>query len=260
MGDRELIRNSGRRTIMLEHGRIAEEKARVQEARECFEGLGFHARVGEQSDDGQRGKELDERRGDGLAALQLRAGGETGVRSQESCPARSRSLPLLGAGSDRRAGRPGRSAFESPGSVDSTGRVVVSRFVIVVPPVTERAVLLDPFGLEGAERGSWSGVRRLPGGHWLEVTAALVDVLKLVVLRPTAPIDDRSASVLAARLRSRSAALVVWGEWPRPDARLGLERTDWSGVGQGYGVLRERRARVVLRRDGRPVRAELVLP
>ena len=41
--DRELIRTSGRRTIMLEHGRIAEEKARVVErpvAREGVFGIG----------------------------------------------------------------------------------------------------------------------------------------------------------------------------------------------------------------------------
>ena len=37
--DRELIRNSGRRVIMLEHGRVMEEKARVVEARVAREGL-----------------------------------------------------------------------------------------------------------------------------------------------------------------------------------------------------------------------------
>ena len=37
--DRELIRASGRRTILLEHGRILEEKARVTEVRPAREGL-----------------------------------------------------------------------------------------------------------------------------------------------------------------------------------------------------------------------------
>jgi len=37
--DRELIRSSGRRTIMLEHGRILEEKARVIERAPAREGL-----------------------------------------------------------------------------------------------------------------------------------------------------------------------------------------------------------------------------
>jgi cell division transport system ATP-binding protein len=37
--DRDLIRASGRRVISLEHGRIADEKARVVEHRERREGL-----------------------------------------------------------------------------------------------------------------------------------------------------------------------------------------------------------------------------
>ena len=32
-----------------------------------------------------------------------------------------------------------------------------------------------------------------PGEHWLEVTAALVDVLRVVVLRPPASVDERTA-------------------------------------------------------------------
>lgn len=99
-----------------------------------------------------------------------------------------------------------------------------------------------------------------PGEHWLEVTAALVDVLKLVVLRPATTVDPKSASVLAARLRSRAAALVVWGQWPRVEASLSLAAAHWSGVGRGHGVLRGRRARVVVRRGGPPVHAELSYP
>ncbi|MBV8516328.1 MAG: cell division ATP-binding protein FtsE [Acidobacteria bacterium] len=37
--DRDLIRSSGRRTILLEHGRLAEEKARVVEPRPAREGV-----------------------------------------------------------------------------------------------------------------------------------------------------------------------------------------------------------------------------
>ncbi|HUP63368.1 MAG TPA: cell division ATP-binding protein FtsE [Thermoanaerobaculia bacterium] len=37
--DRELIRSSGRRTILLEHGRLLEEKARVMEARPVRDGV-----------------------------------------------------------------------------------------------------------------------------------------------------------------------------------------------------------------------------
>lgn len=99
-----------------------------------------------------------------------------------------------------------------------------------------------------------------PGEHWLEVTAALVDVLKVVVLQPATQVDAKSASVLAARLRSRSAALVVWGDWPRPDASLHAGQVQWSGIQRGHGRLRERRVQVVVRRNGVPLRAELAFP
>lgn len=100
-----------------------------------------------------------------------------------------------------------------------------------------------------------------PGEHWLEVTAALVDVLTLVVLRPTSQVDPRSASVIEARLRARSAALVVWGDWPRCDARVAAERVAWSGAEHGHGRLRERRAQVVVRRgDGQVRTREVTFP
>jgi hypothetical protein len=100
-----------------------------------------------------------------------------------------------------------------------------------------------------------------PGEHWLEVTAALVDVLRVVVLRPAGMVDPKSASVVEARLRARSAALVVWGDWPRCDARLASERTEWRGADRGHGRLRERRVRVVVHAGGRRQQAaDLVLP
>lgn len=99
------------------------------------------------------------------------------------------------------------------------------------------------------------------GEHWLEVAAALVDVMRVVVLRPPARVDARSAGVLDARLRKRSAVLVVWGEWPRCEARLSLEEVRWRGPDCGQGRLRERQVRVAVRRGSAPpVRAELVFP
>ncbi|MDP3969190.1 MAG: hypothetical protein Q8Q02_13025 [Nocardioides sp.] len=100
-----------------------------------------------------------------------------------------------------------------------------------------------------------------PGEHWLEVAAALVDVVPLVVLRPGARVDAKSAGVLDARLRKRSAVLVVWGEWPRCEARLTLEESSWSGPVEGRGRLHERRARLAVRRGSRPpVRLDLAFP
>lgn len=100
-----------------------------------------------------------------------------------------------------------------------------------------------------------------PGDHWLEVTAALVDVLTVVVLRPSSRIDSKSAAVLGARLRSRSSALVVWGEWPQAEASLDVEEVHWSGTDRGHGRLRGRRLQVGVRRgSGRPSRVDLSLP
>lgn len=99
------------------------------------------------------------------------------------------------------------------------------------------------------------------GDHWLEVTAALVDVLKVVVLRPPARVDAKAAGVLDARLRKRSSVLVVWGEWPRCEARLSLEDAQWTGPEGGHGRLRSRRVRVAVRRGtAPPVRADLAFP
>lgn len=99
------------------------------------------------------------------------------------------------------------------------------------------------------------------GDHWLEVTAALVDVLRVVVLRPPARVDATSAGVLDARLRKRSSVLVVWGDWPRCEARMSLEDARWTGLGGGHGRLRERQVRVAVRRGtAPPVRADVTFP
>src|SRR5688572_19124543 len=91
-----------------------------------------------------------------------------------------------------------------------------------------------------------------PGEHWLEVTAALVDVLRVVVLRPPASVDQRAAGILDSRLRNRSAVLVVQGTWPRVEARLTTEQSAWSGPAAGTGELEQRRATVAVHRRARP--------
>ena len=100
-----------------------------------------------------------------------------------------------------------------------------------------------------------------PGEHWLEVTAALVDVLRVVVLRPPARVSERAAGVLDSRLRTRSAVLVVHGDWPRAEARLSVEQSTWFGPTAGAGQLQERRARIAVHRGARPPRrADLTWP
>jgi hypothetical protein len=119
----------------------------------------------------------------------------------------------------------------------------------------------------GAEAASQLGIELQrtvlvpePGELWLEVVAALVDVLKVVVLKPATLVDPKSASVIDARLRARSSTLVVWGEWPRVEARLSAERVGWSGVGRGRGRLNRRELRVAVTRGSQRSARDLVLP
>lgn len=93
-----------------------------------------------------------------------------------------------------------------------------------------------------------------PGSRWLEVTAALVDVLSLVVVRPPESVRAAQAQRVAARLRSRGSVLVPWGDWPGADAHLSLSDPRWSGVGRGHGHLRSRQVTVAVQRGRGPAR------
>ncbi len=99
-----------------------------------------------------------------------------------------------------------------------------------------------------------------PGERWLEVTAALVDVLGLVVLRPPAgaALAPRDAERIAARLRKHGSVLVPWGPWPRTDAQLGLRTVRWEGIGHGHGRLRAREGELAVHRGAAPARRRTV--
>jgi hypothetical protein len=121
------------------------------------------------------------------------------------------------------------------------------------------------FGLEAAAAAGVELSRTIlvpdPGAAWLEVTAALVDVLGVVLVRPPAEVSAREAARLSARLRQRGSILVGWGDWPRCDARLGLTGVEWVGVGSGHGHLQARQATVEVRRGtAPPVSRRLWLP
>jgi hypothetical protein len=109
-----------------------------------------------------------------------------------------------------------------------------------------------------------------PGEAWLEVVAALVDVLSVVVVKPPATsapgeLSAKDASRLAARLRKRGAILIALGDWPRCDVRLGLTDVEWHGIGHGpggpqggHGHLRARQATVEATRGTAPARRQRV--
>ncbi|MFP7833362.1 hypothetical protein [Marisediminicola sp. LYQ134] len=101
-----------------------------------------------------------------------------------------------------------------------------------------------------------------PGDQWLAVTAAIADVLTVVVTRPPRRATDSNVARLAARLRQRGATLIVLGSWPQTDAMLSLSHSRWSGIGDGSGHLAAREVTVTVstRAGARPRSARLWLP
>jgi len=101
-----------------------------------------------------------------------------------------------------------------------------------------------------------------PGPEWVNVTAALVDALSVVVVRPASRVSDAEATRLGARLRRREAVLISCGGWPRSDVTLTATPGGWSGLGHGYGRLRHRRTTVEVRERGAhlPRRFDVWLP
>jgi hypothetical protein len=100
------------------------------------------------------------------------------------------------------------------------------------------------------------------GTGWTTAIGALLDAVDVVATRPPrlVPGDVRR---LAARVRSREAVLMSYGEWPGADVRLRAADGQWTGLGQGYGRLQARRLEVHAEGKGtaaRPRTANLWLP
>lgn len=94
-----------------------------------------------------------------------------------------------------------------------------------------------------------------PGPSWLEVTAALLDSLSVVVLRPPGRCRPADTRRLAARARKRGSVLLIFPEtaahsadlsWPEsPDVLFQPVFSSWRGLGAGHGRLREHWLKVV---------------
>lgn len=116
----------------------------------------------------------------------------------------------------------------------------------------------DDFGVEAAAEHGVDLTRTVlvpdPGEHWLEATAALVDVVSVVLLRPPPGVDERTAGRIGARLRKRSAILIAWGRWPGAEARLSVESSAWAGADRGHGRIKQRRVVVSVARGSAPAR------
>jgi hypothetical protein len=111
-------------------------------------------------------------------------------------------------------------------------------------------VAMPGFAAEGAA-GLGCDLDRLvfvprPGREWVNIAAALIDALPVVVVQPVGRVSDAEAARLSARLRQREAVLVACGDWPRADVRLSVTGTEWHGLGRGHGHLTARRADIAV--------------
>jgi hypothetical protein len=182
----------------------------------------------------------------------------------------SRSLPTLPALSDVLPG----SALRAGATYAVTGSTSLVMAMMAGPSGDGGwcgVVGLPRFGAEAAA-GLGVDLDRLvlvpdPDREWLNVVAALLDALTLVVVRPPGRVTAAEASRLSARMRTRGAVLVATGPyapaWPGAEARLRVEQSDWSGLGTGAGYLTGRQATLTVTgrgTAGRPRRHLLWLP
>lgn len=125
---------------------------------------------------------------------------------------------------------------------------------------------LPEFGIEAAARAGIDLDRLVlvpnPGDQWLAVTAAIADIMSVVVTRPPARASEASVARLSARLRQRGTTLLVLGSWPNSEAMLSVSHNDWSGIGGGHGYLSTRQATITVtsKLSGRPRSARVWLP
>jgi hypothetical protein len=101
-----------------------------------------------------------------------------------------------------------------------------------------------------------------PGDQWLAVTAAIADVLTVVVIKPPRQASEGNLARLTARLRQRGSTLLVIGSWPQSEAMLSLSQSSWTGIGDGAGHLTARQVTVTVstRAGGPPRSARMWLP
>lgn len=156
------------------------------------------------------------------------------------------------------------------GAVYSVDRSVMLLMALLAAPSASGSwcavVGVPEFGIEAASRFGIDLDRLVlvpdPGEQWLAVTAAIADVVGVVVTRPPKRASDSAVSRLSARLRQRGTTLLVLGTWPHSEAMLSLSHSEWHGIGQGHGHLTSREVTITVssRIATRPRSARLWLP
>jgi hypothetical protein len=196
------------------------------------------------------------------------------IRSMQATKLDSRLLPthpvlaeLLPGGSLK------QGVMYSIGSSDSLGSSATLLLALLAGPSAAGSwcgiVGVPDFGIEAAASFGIDLDRLVlvpsPGDQWLAVTAAVADVLSVVVVKPPRQASESHLARLAARLRQRGSTLIVVGShsaWPQSEAMLSLSQSSWSGIGDGAGHLTARQVTVTVstRTGARPRSARLWLP
>lgn len=96
-----------------------------------------------------------------------------------------------------------------------------------------------------------------PGSHAVSIASALSEILTVVLLRVGSAPGAGDSERIAARLREHGAALIVLGDWPRPESAMRVTGSRWTGLGPGHGML-DARELAVRTRDRRGVREHVV--
>lgn len=79
-----------------------------------------------------------------------------------------------------------------------------------------------------------------PGAQALALAGSLSEVLALVVLRHPGSVRPGEAERIGAKLREHGSALIVQGDWPKPETALHVTGSRWEGLGTGHGILASR--------------------
>ncbi|MBX3099742.1 MAG: hypothetical protein KF761_09190 [Salinibacterium sp.] len=156
------------------------------------------------------------------------------------------------------------------GAAYSLDRSAMLLMTLLAPPSAAGTwcgiVGLPEFGVEAAQHVGVDLDRLVlvprPGDQWLAVTAAIADVMGVVVIRPPKRATDSSIARLAARLRQRGTTLLVLGSWPQTEAMFSLSHSEWHGIGDGHGHLTAREVTITVtsRTASRPRSTRLWLP
>jgi hypothetical protein len=195
-----------------------------------------------------------------------------------------------GSSAGRRSG--GRSSGrQGAGLALATQAKVAQRDELPSGPVVATSLMLALLA-EASQAGSWCAVVGVPtlgaaaaaelgialdrlvlvpypGPEWVNVVAALVDGVDVVVAAPPGPVAAQVASRLTARARQRGCVLVPlipWsgssapadGRWAGTDVVLESVRGAWEGLGQGQGRLRRRKVTISAQGRGAAARRKQV--